>query len=713
MASTNNSFITRIQDILGIKKTSQKSFRSLDSSKNKQSRLDFDNGGWISSDVATSSYLNFDLKTFQQSEYQDNPIFLANQRLIETKVFEKNTFIKSLQPRINQKLENKIIELGYTKKLQQQAFNILYAGCGACLLLFVDEKKGDEIVKKLRLIPFVKNNRKLVDITYNFLGDITSITLELDNYERQVLDLANTDYYILYNIKIEDRNNYLSNLTLASPFIATETELLKRDLDFARNGFNSIPLITPKIDKIGVDGASDLTLTVGGQIYNYSDFIQGGFRNIKKQVQNELKNSDIPIFPFDVNVNKITSDNNSNQTNITRKYLHECIQIACFSNGSVTGRDGTSNRAVSEQDRDNFEENTIRIFQKKFEDVVNDWLLPLIIPKNYQDFKYQFYREVTDESLKLREQAQKSYELLVNPANTNLLANVGLRLNKEQVKNIFKQAHNIDLDELETETNLKSFSFTDSIKTDIDLSKLKYLEFEDIISKFTYKKIKNLLKQKLTAQYNNFIKKEGLKINSNNFSTFERYLSQDEFKNLLQEYVQIISQEYRKKINDNYKDNINLAVAKIQDIVKLTYEGGIIDRVNPTTQQLEIRDYLGFDNTQRSRIENKESLTKEQIESYIKLDLASFENNLFLPLFKEVYEEIAIEDGANWIGTIAKNDRLVRNWHLNNSNTAFKIGSGIMQDSTNRFFYLEPNCRCNQVYGTKEQLKKAGFKIIE
>ena len=84
---------------------------------------------------------------------------------------------------------------------------------------------------------------------------------------------------------------------------------------------------------------------------------------------------------------------------------------------------------------------------------------------------------------------------------------------------------------------------------------------------------------------------------------------------------------------------------------------------------------------------------------------------MLLGLFNNLHEDIAISDGAEWIGCDAKNDKLVRKWHLANSGYAWKIG-GNLPDNKNPEYYLEPNCRCSRYYGTKEQLKTS-FKIYE
>ncbi|MGL5963789.1 MAG: hypothetical protein ACRCZ2_05270 [Fusobacteriaceae bacterium] len=814
-----NRFVRAFKTIIG-QDNSIKSFPTLSSNRDKMSYRDFESGGWITHTSLNQS--EFDFKTLEQKTYQDNPTFIQNQKLIKSKIFSKDTFLKSEYSRINHRISNQIESLGWTPKLQKKLFDILYAGCGVVLLVFTKNDVGET---KIKAYPFVRNGIEIVQITYDILDEITEIKIRNNQGYYEYLDLDNTDYHIFSNIEIEDRHTYLSNLTLASPFIACEVALLERDLEFAQSGFTSIPFLSPKIDKIFQDN-KEIKLSVGGQIYEYQDFLTQGFKYIKKQMQEEIKKSKLPIFPWSVETTNVTTDNRANDTKSIRDYILERIQVACFTNGSVTGRDGTANRAVSEQDRDNLEENTVLIFQQMFEAVVNDWILPILIPHNYKEFKWQFYRETTDESIKLREQAQKTYEILVDDKNVNLLASVGLSLNQSQVKEIFKQAHNIDLDDVLLKDNAqedssiktvdferldevfkkyhesvnmsyselerwydndlskeasigrtainrnlnlldkkkdewtsrdiseanktitfiarmskakqgqkvrvdgedtnyskrdislmnwaynptKSF-FADSIKTQIDLSKIPYIKFDDVEKSQEYQKLKSSIETALQRQYQDYQTDNSIKLNTSNFKGFENYLSPLEMTELLTDYAKATTKEYQKIVNEDYKNQPKLFIDRIKEIVDLHYKGGAVTDYD-NQGNLVKSEYKGFVNTQKSNLAKLEFGDEKEFKRLQQQDVKRIEENMLIPFFNEMYDEIATDDGLDWIGTIAKSDQLTRDWHRNNSGTAHKKG-GRMKDTTNALFYLERWCRCNQVHCTKQQAINAGFEIIE
>ncbi|MGL4758679.1 MAG: hypothetical protein ACRCXZ_05055, partial [Patescibacteria group bacterium] len=650
----SNRFIRAFKTLTG-QDNSIKSFPTLVSNRDKMSYSDFESGGWITHTSLNQS--EFDFKTLEQKIYQDNPTFIQNQKLISSKIFSKDTFLKSEYSRLNQRISNQIESLGWTTKLQKKLFDVLYAGCGVALLVFTKNNLGEI---KIKAYPFVRNGTEIVQITYDILDEITEIKIRNNQGYYEYLDLDNTDYYIFSNIEIEDRHTYLSNLTLASPFIACEVALLERDLDFAQSGFTSIPFLSPKIDKIFQDG-KEIKLSVGGQIYEYQDFLTQGFKFIKKQMQEEIKKSKLPIFPWSVETTNVTTDNRANDTKSIRDYILERIQVACFTNGSVTGRDGTANRAVSEQDRDNLEENTVLIFQQMFEEVVNEWILPILIPHNHKEFSWQFYREATDESIKLREQAQKTYEILVDGKNVNLLASVGLSLNQNQVKEIFKQAHNLDLDDItQTKSNIqdvevastKSF-FSDSIKTqNIDLSKIPHIKFENVEKSQEYQKLKSSIEIALQSQYQEYQTSNSIKLNTISFKGFEDYLSPLEMTELLTDYAKATTKEYQKTVNEDYKNQPKLFIDRIKEIVDLHYKGGIVTDYDNQGNLIK-SEYKGFVNTQKSNLAKLEFGDEKEFERLQKADVKRIEENMLIPFFNEMYDEIASDDGLDWIGTVA------------------------------------------------------------
>ncbi|MGL5079310.1 MAG: hypothetical protein ACRDBG_26205, partial [Waterburya sp.] len=80
---------------------------------------------------------------------------------------------------------------------------------------------------------------------------------------------------------------------------------------------------------------------------------------------------------------------------------------------------------------------------------------------------------------------------------------------------------------------------------------------------------------------------------------------------------------------------------------------------------------------------------------------SNLQASLYVPLFNEVQDKIAIEDGASYIATVAKNDKLVRKHHLDNARKIWRL--------SDKAYWLEPNCRCNRFYGSVSELTEAGF----
>ena len=123
----------------------------------------------------------------------------------------------------------------------------------------------------------------------------------------------------------------------------------------------------------------------------------------------------------------------------------------------------------------------------------------------------------------------------------------------------------------------------------------------------------------------------------------------------------------------------------INDVVRLTYEG-------------DNKSYKGLQATIDNEINNGRNY-----EQVVKSTLQSINGNLYTSLFNTTFENISIADGANYIATIAKNDSLVRSFHLKNQDIIWAVG-----DIHN--YWLESNCRCSRYYGTIKQLIDAGFK---
>lgn len=391
-------------------------------------------------DMGTACDLGLDNHVALLADY---PVFMFNHNTISTLTLDKDTYVRSKFTQNAKKLEKQLKDLGYDKKLMSKCYDVMYNGCGACLLYIDDDSK-------IKIIPFKiqKNNQitNLIKVNRDFYDNETSIELLMPNGKWKVIDSTQTNYYILYNMKVGGK--YVSNLRVASPYIILQNALTERDIEFADGNFTVPPIISPNIDKFLVQD-DEMYLQIGGQQIEFIKFIQQGWKTIQKQIQEDIKSGKPIVLPFDVNISQVAGSNTTNLTQEIRKWADEKIQQACFSNGSISGANGTANRSVSEQDRDNVQEITVKIFQDKLARIANDWLIPLLYPYNYNEFEFAFYSEETDETLKKRDQNIKLFQLMTLPDTNTLLQNRALDFKKEDIKRVFKELYNIELEDID------------------------------------------------------------------------------------------------------------------------------------------------------------------------------------------------------------------------------------------------------------------------
>ncbi|MGL4758188.1 MAG: hypothetical protein ACRCXZ_02545, partial [Patescibacteria group bacterium] len=620
--------------------------------------------------------------------------------LIKTKIESIEILIDSEYSRAKNIIKKDLLDLGFDTNFRVRLFDILYKGCGACLILIEDGK--------VRAIPFF-HKEEIVKVKYSSYDDkILSIHLKNEDPNDPffyALDLNTTNYYLLYNARVGD--TYKSNLTVAAPYIVLDNHFLQRDLDFAKSGFTDKPIITPDIEKI-LSTNGDINATIGGIEYNLSHYLQKNvWGTISKQITEQVKRDPVPVLPFGVKIQNLSQDNTKNQTAKIREYLDDMITRACHASGSVLGRTG-SNRAESEQQRDNFEEQSIKTFQNMVCKVANEFLIPLLAPENADRFFCRYYSAETDESIKLRDQQLELAKLIITPEFQSFQLANNYKLDADEVASLFNTTHGLKLLGNETvEAESQEVENTESESANLftrAVNKPKSINFSDIESNPAFENtILAPLTNALTLQMKAVRRANNLRVELGD-EEFNKFMPIAKFKDLLRKFADLTISEYKNSINP---DAVNLKSidTMIDELTQLHYVGGEVTSVdkegNPTKSE-----YLGFNNSQRNQLKNIDTsqFNDTRIKQYIKTQVQSITNNLYLPFFSETYQVLAIEDGAEYIGTDAKNDQLVRDHHLRNSGWAWRIGSN-PPDSRNPNFYLEPFCRCSRTYGTKEQLK--------
>jgi hypothetical protein len=793
--------------------------------------MDFDNS--YSSNGANKPI--FTKKDKEAYKFADHPIFAFNCQLITNKVANSQYYITSKNGNVKNEafLRSRMEGLGIDVEFIEQVVKNLYSECGVSLITYNKENK-------LIIIPFLQEGQEIVKVNYipntNTIEDIEITVNTKFTREKIVIDPVLTPVHIIYNMK--SGNSYSSNLTIASPYIALSNELLEKDIELARNNFTVDAFVSPNIEAM-INKDNKVDFSIGGVKQDFTTFLSSGWITVKKQLIRILKEKGIKFIPYAVDVKNLTLSNSQNQTMELRKYLDEKITTACFTSGSISGRDNTANRSVSEQDRDNFEELTIKYYQNKVESLINDFVIKSILPSSYNDFYFSFTNPETDETLKLREQNTKVLELITQPNFQLLLEKNNLRVNKEDLSNIFVNLYGINLiDKQENdndtsiqgnEVNIDSSQVienslrvaidnpVDSVfkefyqltnmsygqllnwsknpkskligsdvsqinmtldllntnkvnwnkkqldnakkvissikrilkakngndikvnKQSIGLSKkdialknygydnqkvirhtntssiflravqedsLPIMDFTEFESSDNHNLIINQIRKALKAQYKDILTKN----NTSSYS-ISKYLSKEQFKTQLKLFTNNVTRDYNNSYSSSISPNIRAIDRLIDDVITLIYEGGQIQNVD-SDGKLVINNYDGYDSSNRKTLDSLRTLEAGQVDNLIESKLVSFNSNLFLPLYKNTLNALAIDDKLMYVGYIGVEDNKIRKHHKANSRYFFKQGSEL-RDNTNPYFFTEPNCRCRTVYGTKNQLLKAGLRFYE
>jgi hypothetical protein len=369
---------------------------------------------------------------------KDHPIFANNSTTIGNKVIYTKTYFTGPNENIARELQNRLELIGFDTEFKEELFYHLYDGYGACLVILFDGK--------LKIVPFWNGSEELVRIHYTKVGSVKSINLKsFDDYGQWVeLDTDNAKWYLMYNMK--QANRYVSNLTLAIPYILLSNQMLKADLYLAKNNYTKEAIVTPLISDITPKSNE---MVIGGRNVKIGEFLTGSWLVMAKQLKNLVFEKGLKFLPFEAKVTPITLNNMEMQSSELRKYLDEKITISCFSTGSISGRDGTANKAVANQDRSNLEEITFTYFQNKIKQMVDDFVTPLILPQSYSQYSYQFYSEETDITISLRNQSTALLQVLSSKFFPQLLADTGLKINRDDLSTAFSRVYGIKLDKVE------------------------------------------------------------------------------------------------------------------------------------------------------------------------------------------------------------------------------------------------------------------------
>jgi hypothetical protein len=625
--------------------------------------------------------------------YANNNILQVNYTQILQALQKKPKFVRSQYTRTAKKIEQSLKEVGFDNKFIETCAYEMYLGNE--LYLYITEVDGKP---KLSARQRYANGIEITKPLFDNLGELRMIQIGDDKVPIESV-------YVLYNTKVGKA--YYSNLKLAIPFIKLKNQLLDHNLDNATSGLGFKTLFSFDPSQIqGMDAATVALLTAN-------------LENVKKQLKSliESKNK-AEYLPFEVKAQALQANNAQNQTNFLLNYCDEQIQICSYSNGSMSGRDGTANRAVSTQDRDNFDQTTVTFFVERIKAIVNEFLIPQLV-SNPEDFVFEFYSEDTDETFKKREQSLKALEVITSPNFVALLDKTNLKVKEQSIIDTLKITHGIELvpkDQVETTSVVektqegfvarsKEFSIVRAVK-ESEINTIKYNQWINQKSVFNiiekYKKVLNKVYGQ--SQEDNLVRAK--------FDIrFADFMNIEEFTTLLSNLSQTVVKATNDLFSVEYTELPQNAVEFITETAKLHFEGGEIKDYD-TEGNKTTTTYQGFDNTLKNQIESAKVIDQSFIDEAVKVNIQSFKNNIAIKLFNKTFHGSAIRAGANFVGTLGKLDNNIRDHHRNNSGYAWEIGKN-PPDASNRLFYLERWCRCSRVYGTKQQLEDSGFTIYE
>lgn len=403
-----SSFVPKIKTT---KTTETRSFTSFDNNSNQLSNLHLSKNGEMSLVKNTGQNDSVVYK------YANNNILQTNYTQILEKLVRLNKMIKSDSPYVSGEIEKSLETIGFNSEFIEKCFYELYMGNGE-VYIFIEQINETQ---KLVAIPRYQSGKTLVQRFVDKDDELKQIKIG-----DRTLDIS--DVFVLYNTKVG--NEYYSNLKLAIPFIKLKNQLLSHNLDNATSGMGYKTLFSFDPKQF--------------QNINESGVVLENTENIKLQLKSLLESNSKSVYlPFQIDAKPLQSNNAQNQTNFLLEYCDEQIQICCYSNGSMSGRDGTANRSVSEQDRSNFDDTTVKFFMERIKSIANSFLIPQLI-SNPKDFEFTFF-DPDINTIKEKEQSIRTLDFITSPNFLTLLEKNDLKISKDSIIEILQLTHSIEI----------------------------------------------------------------------------------------------------------------------------------------------------------------------------------------------------------------------------------------------------------------------------
>ena len=588
-------------------------------------------------------------------------------------IFNKKFILnsKSKNENLNKaEIKSNLESLGINKELCQKILFDIWFGGGAGITVY------DDSITYISAYEAVSCNLE----TYDFRKSrILHFKDERIFYHKNEIQGS----YYLIKKDYDNFNNYYSVIDKCLTVLHTYNQVSKYNLNKAKKSFEREMFYQISSDTLLKIGENDNE----SEQVKKNAFNKNVFENIKERITSMMKSmSNLPkIIQSAITPVFVDTEIDLEKMIKFKDGLIKEIALCCNVPASSLGISNSANKSQSESDKDMLT-NQAQNYTNIFCDVANYWLSQFY-PSLSDDLYFSWEENETDETLQIREQNQKVLKFYTsNSANLEAL---GIEADLSKLVELANSVSIPDLFKLKVKDVKTDENIVDVISTvspvlelravNTDNLRIKPVQIENWEANTKVQKAKIDIEKNLKRYIQSQLQKK-----TRSKEDFDKLYPKEEFKNSLELLSQEVLFDYNQANNTDYID-IESINNYIDDVVNITYAGK--------------DDYLGIWKTIDEAILNNKSL-----EQVTKTTLTNIQGNLYIPLFNQTLDNVAVFDGAEGIATIAKNDLLVRKEHLDKQNKIWKL--------TDKQYWLEPHCRCDRFYGTIQDLINAGFQDI-
>lgn len=309
------------------------------------------------------------------------PLFSRCREVIEARIWTSDLTIES-EDNYQKILSESSITKFYTTIIQKQIFDCLFNNTGQYILYF----EGVELIFK----PVHINGRAQIKFIWD--SENKPIKAEILNIHGIVIDTLESNKF--YYGSLSGGKSADSIVLRCLEYLDWMYQNLESQKKLASRGYMPFYTVSPDYSASNNEIINQMIKGWNNMLMSFKSALKGG------------ENLFISQYPFKSTI--------LNQSNSEAKVLEMITEIksqiitGCGLYPSLVGIPIGSNRALSEQDRDNLFEVTVKNWQNRLLEPV-DWILENSVP-NYQKelVKVIYKQEETDETIKLRELANNA-----------------------------------------------------------------------------------------------------------------------------------------------------------------------------------------------------------------------------------------------------------------------------------------------------------------